>query len=166
MSEPDTAKEIWQSVSNKATLSTYKTWELHDIQSGIPQVTEETSEAFIPQMVNFELIGGVNFQKGCYPGQEIVARTHYLGKPNRRMYRITIESENYPLPGTNIFSEKNGDQAVGKIVSAQSSSNEICSALAVLRTANEEDDELHLESISGPKITIHSLPYALESKEA
>jgi folate-binding protein YgfZ len=165
MSEPNDAKNIWQSLSNKAISSTYKTWELHDIQSGIPQVTEEISEAFIPQMVNLELIGGVNFQKGCYPGQEIVARTHYLGKPNRRMYRINIDSNSCPPPGTNIFSKKDGDQPVGKIVSAQNYNNEVCSALTVLRTAKENDDELHLESISGPKITIHTLPYSLENNE-
>ncbi len=163
--KPDNAKTIWQSISNSATAATYKTWELHDIQNGIPQVTAETYEAFIPQMVNLELIGGVNFQKGCYPGQEIVARTHYLGKPNRRMYHVSINTNDCPLPGTNIFSVKDGEQPVGKIVSAQLSNNEMCHALAVLRTAKESDDELHLEPTKGPEITVLTLPYSLDSTE-
>ncbi len=165
ISKPDIAINIWQSLSSKATFSTYKTWELHDIQSGIPQVTAGTVEAFIPQMVNLELIGGVNFQKGCYPGQEIVARTHYLGKPNRRMYRISINTKDRTLPGTNIFSAKDGDQPVGKIVSAQHSSVEICNALAVLRTEKENDNELRLGSTTGPAITILTLPYSLQNIE-
>lgn len=163
ISKSNNAKAIWKSLSDKTTQTNSNLWGLHDIQSGIAQVTLETSEAFIPQMVNLELIGGVNFQKGCYPGQEIVARTHYLGKPNRRMYRISINSENCPQPGTNIFSVKDGEQPVGKIVSAQNSSHDTCEALAVLRTEKENDDELHLESLTGPKVTTLKLPYSLES---
>ena len=160
--KPENAISLWKILSEKLTQADSNIWSLHDIQSGIAQVTAETSEAFIPQMVNLELIGGVNFQKGCYPGQEIVARTHYLGKPNRRMYRINIESENCPQPGTNIYSPKDGEQPVGKIVSAQNSSNNTCDALAVLRTEKENDDDLLLESISGSMITVQSLPYPLE----
>lgn len=159
--KPDDAKIIWQSLSNKATLSTYRTWELHDIQSGIPQVTADTIEAFIPQMVNLEIIGGVNFQKGCYPGQEIVARTHYLGKPNRRMYRVSIQAGNCPLPGTNIFCVRDGEQPVGKIVIAQISADDTCDALAVLRTEKANDTDLQIESLTGPRITIKTLPYSL-----
>lgn len=164
ISKPESAISLWKSLSEKTIQTNSNIWSLHDIQSGIAQVTAETSEAFIPQMVNLELIGGVNFQKGCYPGQEIVARTHYLGKPNRRMYRISVDTSASPLPGTNIFSAKDGEQPVGKIVSAQNSSNESCGALAVLRTAKENDNELHLESLTGPKITIQTLPYSLESE--
>ena len=115
-------------------------------------------------MVNLELIGGVNFQKGCYPGQEIVARTHYLGKPNRRMYRINLDTENCPQPGTNIFSAKDGEQAVGKIVSAAKLVKNNYSALAVLRTEKETDTDLYLHSTDGPSVSIDSLPYSLESK--
>ncbi len=163
ISNPEKAATIWKSLSNKLTQSTSNVWNLHDIHSGVAQVTAETSEAFIPQMVNLELVGGVNFQKGCYPGQEIVARTHYLGKPNRRMYRISINTSTSPLPGTNIFSIKDGEQPVGKIVSVQNSANDTCDALTVLRTEKENDDELRLESLTGPKVTTLKLPYSLES---
>jgi len=163
ISEPENAISIQKTLSENTTPATSGIWELHDIQSGIPQVTAETIEAFIPQMVNLELIGGVNFQKGCYPGQEIVARTHYLGKPNRRMYRINICSANPPHSGVNIFSEKDGEQPVGKIVSAQSTDENTCEALAVLRTEKENADDLHLESLSGPKVLMQTLPYSLNS---
>ncbi|QMU60986.1 MAG: folate-binding protein [Gammaproteobacteria bacterium] len=161
ISKPENATAIQESLSANLETSSI-VWELEDIQNGIPQITAETSEAFIPQMVNLELIGGVNFQKGCYPGQEIVARTHYLGKPNRRMYRISINSENCPSPGTNIFSIKDGEQPVGKIVSAQKSSSDDCQALAVMRTEKENADDLHIDSLSGRAVTIMDLPYSLE----
>ncbi len=166
ISKPENAITIQKLLSENSTPATSNMWELHDIQCGIPQVTAETIEAFIPQMVNLELIGGVNFQKGCYPGQEIVARTHYLGKPNRRMYRIYINSSKPPKPGVNIFSEKDGEQPVGKIVSAQSSNENTCEALTVLRTEKENADDLHLESLSGPKVSITTLPYSLENNDS
>ncbi len=157
------AAAIQNSISEYTVQASSDIWQLDDIQSGIPQITADTSEAFIPQMVNLELIGGVNFQKGCYPGQEIVARTHYLGKPNRRMYRISIDDTNCPHPGANIFSVADGEQPVGKIVTAQKTMEETCEALAVLRTSKENADDLHLESLSEPKITFSDLPYSLEN---
>jgi len=114
-------------------------------------------------MVNLELIGGVNFQKGCYPGQEIVARTHYLGKPNRRMYRISMESDACPIAGTNIYSKADGEQPVGKIVNAKFSNNKICEALAVIRTEKESASDLRINSLSGPNATILDLPYNLNT---
>ena len=158
----DSAIDIWQALIKDTPIATAALWELHEIQSGIPQVTAETSEAFIPQMTNLELIGGVNFKKGCYPGQEVVARTHYLGKPNRRMYRIDINSDQPAQPGTNIFSPKDGEQPVGKIVTAQKISETNISALVVLRTEKENEENLFLNSTSGPTVTLEKLPYSLE----
>ncbi len=69
-------------------------WHLGEIAAGIPRIVAATQEAFVPQMVNYEIaaVGGVSFQKGCYPGQEIVARTQYLGKIKRRMYRAKLDT--------------------------------------------------------------------------
>lgn len=161
ISDLEEATSIWKSLSQKARQTSSKLWQLHDIQSGIPQVTAETSEAFIPQMVNLELIGGVNFQKGCYPGQEIVARTHYLGKPNRRMYRINIKTDTSPNPGDNIFSEKDGDQPVGKIVTAAKNDIEDITALAVLRVEKEDSRDLHMQGVETHNISIEQLPYSI-----
>ena len=162
--ETEQAISTWKALSEKTIQTNAKVWQLHDIQSGIPQVTAETSEAFIPQMVNLELIDGVNFQKGCYPGQEIVARTHYLGKPNRRMFKINIKSDQTPNPGDNIFSEKDGDQPVGKIVTAVKSNRDAITALAVLRIEKKESQDLHICSIDGPEASVLSLPYSLETE--
>jgi len=165
ISTPKQATNTWNNISDKCIPSNHETWDLIDIQHGIPHVSAETSEAFIPQMVNLELIGGVNFQKGCYPGQEIVARTHYLGKPNRRMYRITIESETCPSSGDNIYSKVDGEQPVGKIVSAQKINSDTYQALAVLRIEKEHDDQLHLGVTSNTKIIMNDLPYSTNANQ-
>ena len=161
----DRAINIWNDISKQVTLANSSIWEIFDIQDGIPQITSATSEAFIPQMVNLELIDGVNFQKGCYPGQEIVARTHYLGKPNRRMYRIKIDDTKCPLAGDNVYSKSDGDQPVGKIVTAHKINENNCSALTVLRTAKENADDLHLGEKNSGKIFHESLPYSLDMEQ-
>ncbi len=165
ISKVDYAINIWNEISKRVILANSSVWEIFDIQDGVPQITSATSEAFIPQMVNLELIDGVNFQKGCYPGQEIVARTHYLGKPNRRMYRIKIDDSECPLAGDNVYSNSDGDQPVGKIVTAQKINEKNCSALAVLRTAKENADDLHLEKMNSGKIFHESLPYSLDMEQ-
>lgn len=156
------AISLWKQLSEKLSVATSHLWDLHDIYSGIPQITANTSEAFIPQMTNFELIDGVNFSKGCYPGQEVVARTHYLGKPNRRMYRVSVADNKVPESGTNIFSPEDESQPVGKIVIAQKISEDKIFALIVLRIEKEHDENLHLGSITGPKVVMQSLPYSLD----
>ena len=160
---PEKAIELWKLFESDAVSRNYNIWKLFDIQNGIPEITEETIEAFIPQMVNFELIDGVNFQKGCYPGQEIVARTHYLGKPNRRMYKVEILAEENFLPGTNIYSKEEGEQAVGKIVSSVRYTRDNVDALIVLRTEKENNNGLNMGSLNGPSALIGKLPYSLES---
>ena len=163
IADPESAISIYKQLNDKISLATSHAWDLHDIYSGIPQVTSNISESFIPQMTNLDLIDGVSFSKGCYPGQEVVARTHYLGKPNRRMYRIQIADENPVEPAVNIFSPEDETQPVGKIVVAQKTSCDSSEALVVLRTEKENDKDLHLGSISGPKVSIQSLPYSLET---
>lgn len=163
MADAETAVSLCSQLSEKLPLATFRLWDLHDISCGIPQVTALTSEAFTPQMTNLELIDGVSFSKGCYPGQEVVARTHYLGKPNRRMYRANIATERLPEPGTNVFSAEEGDQPLGKVVVSQMVSARHASALIVLRTQKEEDPCLRIGSADGPAISLQELPYSLQS---
>lgn len=163
MADAETAVSLCSQLSEKLPLATFRLWDLHDISCGIPRVTALTSEAFTPQMTNLELINGVSFSKGCYPGQEVVARTHYLGKPNRRMYRASIATEQLPEPGTNVFSAEEGDQPLGKVVVSQMVSAGHASALIVLRTQKEEDPCLHIGSADGPAISLQELPYSLQS---
>ena len=95
----DKAIAFWQAVSEKTSIVNSDYWDLLDIRNGIPFIDNNTSEEFVPQMANMELINGVSFEKGCYTGQEIVARTHYLGKQKRRTYHILIETDAKPAPG-------------------------------------------------------------------
>ena len=88
-------------------------WNASDIEAKIPNVFKETQEKFIPQSLNLDLINAVNFKKGCYTGQEIVARTHYLGKPKRRMYLGSISTSNPPNLADEIFVDAD---KVGQII--------------------------------------------------
>lgn len=92
-------------------------WTLAGIHSGVAQIESGTIEQFVPQMINFELVGGVNFKKGCYPGQEIVARSQYLGKLKRRMYLAHIaQLDPVLVPGQEVFSDQDPEQACGMLV--------------------------------------------------
>ncbi|WP_341645075.1 CAF17-like 4Fe-4S cluster assembly/insertion protein YgfZ [Thauera sp. SDU_THAU2] len=137
-------------------------WQLAMIRAGIPLISQPTQEEFVAQMLNYDLIGGVNFKKGCYPGQEIVARTQYLGKLKKRMYRVAGPSGT-PLPaaGTDIYAPAFGEQSAGKIVNAAPTADGGFEALAVLQTSSAEAGELHLGSVDGPSLALRDLPYSL-----
>lgn len=135
-------------------------WEQLDIVAGIPLIVPETQEEFVPQMVNLDLIGGLSYTKGCYPGQEIVARTHYLGRLKQRMYRVQLASA--AAPGDKLYCEELGDQASGRIVSCAHIADSRHEALAVLQTANARTAQYHLGSLQGPALTLLPLPYKLD----
>lgn len=140
-------------------------WIRQDIVNGIPTVTAETQESFVPQMVNLDLIGAVDFKKGCYPGQEVVARVHYLGKIKQRMFYLSLETADDIAPGGQVFSTEQTDKAVGTVVST-ASENGSAVLLAVLQTkAVIEGIPLRLGSVDGPEMTIHALPYSIPDLE-
>jgi folate-binding protein YgfZ len=140
-------------------------WTLFDIQAGIPAILSETQEAYVPQMVNLDLIGAVNFKKGCYPGQEIVARVHYLGKIKQRMYVLTTESMEMAKPADNIFINGMPDKPAGTIV--QAAKNESSQLLqAVLQTkAVDENADFRLATEDGEKITLATQPYSVADEK-
>jgi folate-binding protein YgfZ len=133
-------------------------WSKLDIEAGIPVITTATQELFVPQMVNLDAIGGVSYTKGCYPGQEIVARTHYLGKLKARMYRIRVIGDQPVNPGDPLFSPEFGEQASGTVVQAVVSTRGY-EALAVVQIASARADTLRLSS-QGPPVEFLPLPYA------
>ena len=137
-------------------------WQLAMIRAGVPQITAPTQEEFVAQMLNYELIGGVSFHKGCYPGQEIVARTQYLGKLKRRTYRVAIPAGANPVAGADLYAPEFGEQAAGKIVNVASTSDGGFEALAVVRSSSVEAGELHLGTVDGPRLTLLELPYPLD----
>lgn len=136
-------------------------WTLAMIRAGLPLITAPTQEAFVAQMLNYELIGGVSFQKGCYPGQEIVARTQYLGKLKKRMYRVKLEAAQRPAVGADLYAPDFGEQSAGQLVNVAPLADGGFEALAVLQTSSREAGEVHLGSPDGPRLHFLDLPYAL-----
>lgn len=158
--------ELWQALDVNAAPVGADIWELLNIQAGVPVIVAATSEAFVPQMANMELINGVNFKKGCYTGQEIVARMHYLGKLKRRMYRIRVNTDKAPAPGDSLFTENSAaGSGTGAIVSAQQHADGGYEALAVIQISDAENQTLKLHNAEGPEIEVLSLPYSLKQKE-
>ncbi len=144
----DALPALWQQLAPKARAAGLPAWRWLDIQAGFPLVTAATKEEFVPQMADFEKLGGVSFHKGCYPGQEIVARTQYLGKVKRHLYRV--RSDQALAAGTDLHSPDNPDQTCGMIVSGAPSPTGGYEALAVVQS--NFADNLHLGSREGPRI--------------
>jgi folate-binding protein YgfZ len=139
-------------------------WEAAQIAAGIARIESATVEEFIPQMLNYDLTGFISFTKGCYTGQEVVARLHYRGKPKRRSYAGTIEAGAAPAPGTPLFTSGEG-QSVGNIVNACTDGDGIIRVLACA-TADGAAAGLHLADNEGPEITLAELPYPLVDPDA
>lgn len=159
---PDRAVRIWEALRRTATPVGAACWQWLEIRAGVPIVLPETQEAFVPQMVNLERIGGVSFKKGCYPGQEIVARTHYLGKLKRRMYLAHVDSEQAPAPATPIFSPDLEGQASGDVVVSAAAPQGGYDLLAVMQISSREQGEAHLGHPDGPLLEWLPLPYPLD----
>ncbi len=136
-------------------------WLLQQIRAGIGQVMAQTREMFIPQMLNLQAVGGVSFKKGCYTGQEIVARMQYLGKLKRRQYRLELTDSQLPEPGTPIFSPTH-TSAIGEVVLAAASAADGIELLAVLQAEAVENGELHLGDAQGATLALLDLPYQLD----
>ncbi|MDH5423843.1 MAG: folate-binding protein [Gammaproteobacteria bacterium] len=163
----DQLSALWQNLDVNATAVGKDVWNLLEIRAGIPAVYQQTVEAFVPQMLNLELINGVSFKKGCYTGQEIVARMHYLGKVKRRMYRVHIQTSEMVLAGAPLFSPNStSGQGTGNIViAAPAASEKGYEALAVIQVSESESKDLRLNDGEGPAITILEIPYELPAEK-
>jgi tRNA-modifying protein YgfZ len=146
-------------------------WRFSEIQCGLPWVWKETQEAFVPQMINLELVNGVSFTKGCYPGQEIVARSQYLGKLKRRTFRVDLAADQTstadPIaPGTEVWSGQDPAQPCGQVVDAapcfDASGKQGAGAVLLIECTHDafEANQLHLGALSGPTLHKALLPYA------
>lgn len=154
---------LWNALSTSAEPTTADFWTLMDIRAGIPGVYKETVEAFVPQMANLQLVNGVSFTKGCYTGQEVVARMQYLGKLKRRMYRVRIPVGEVPVRGTELFSASSeSGQGAGRIVQATVTEDGTIEALAVMQISSAEANDVHLENEQGRALDIVDLPYRFE----
>ena len=159
--QSDKSAAILAKLATQTQAAGLDAWHLGEIAAGIPRIVAATQEAFVPQMVNYEVaaVGGVSFQKGCYPGQEIVARTQYLGKIKRRMYRGKLDT---PFPaGTDVFTSESGDQHCGAIVLTAPSPAGGYESLLVVQSSGAEAGEVHVGSPTGPRAQLLEMPYTV-----
>jgi len=133
-------------------------WQTQNILNGLPEVSASSTELFIPQMLNLDILGGINFKKGCYTGQEIVARMHYLGKLKQRMFVCKLNSSEPNINiGDKIFTDQSLSKSAGHIASIKGEN-----ALVVLRTESSSSETLYLDSDTTLSIN-ETQPYSLES---
>ncbi len=138
-------------------------WQWLEVSSGVPRIVAATVEQFVPQMVNFEVVGGVNFQKGCYPGQEVVARSQYRGTIKRRAFVLACDAA--AQPGQEVFHDADPEQPAGMIVNAASLDGSHL-ALVEVKLAAIDSGTLHLGAAGGPRLQRVTQPYALPLEAA
>ena len=154
------ASGVWADAASRATPVGSPVWDWLAIRAGMPVVTAVTQDRFVPQMLLWEL-HGVSFRKGCYPGQEIVARMQYRGRPKERLYRARIAAA-APAPGTPLYSPRFGEQACGTVVNAVQFPGGPAELLAVLQIASADGDHIGLTADgAGPSLELLPLPSAV-----
>lgn len=132
-------------------------WRWLEVQSGVPHIEASTADRFVPQMLNFDLLGGVHFQKGCYPGQEVVARTQYRGAVKRRTFLYDIDAE--CRAGDEVFHGADPSQPAGLVANAAPRRGRGWSALVEVKLAALGEGTLHLGAPDGPALARRELPY-------
>jgi hypothetical protein len=156
---PMQAPVLWERLAGQARPVGSRAWNWLLTTSGIPVILPATQDHFVPQMTNMEVLHGVSFHKGCYPGQEIVARTQFLGKLKRRMFLAHVEAE--AKPGDEVYSPVLPDQVAGTVVNAAPAPAGGYDLLVVLRLDCRDDDQVHLGAPGGARLQFQPMPYAL-----
>lgn len=156
------ADALIRTVVTEATPPSTAAWDRLAIDAGIAVITTATQDKFVPQMLNWELVGGVSFQKGCYPGQEIVARMQYLGKLKERLFRARVKLDAPLAPGTSLFGAEFGEQSCGTVVNAARVAADSVELLAVLQVSSAASDRIRVGAAAdSPVLELLTLPYAI-----
>jgi hypothetical protein len=134
-------------------------WQWSEVRSGIVTLTQPVVEAFVPQMINYESVGGVNFKKGCYPGQEVVARSQFRGTLKRRAYLVKADAQ--LAAGQEVFATGDAEQPVGTVAQAAAAPDGGWAALISIQIAALNAGDLRAGAVDGPALTVEPLPYAL-----
>ena len=134
-------------------------WQWSDVRSGVATLTQPVVEAFVPQMLNYESVGGVNFKKGCYPGQEVVARSQFRGTLKRRAFVAHAPAE--LAAGQEVFAAADPEQPAGIVAQAAPAPDGGWEAIVSLQLAAVEAGDLHVASADGPALRLRPLPYEL-----
>jgi len=161
----DRAPTLRSALAAHAGTADESSWQWLAIHAGVPTVTAATTDQFVAQTANWDLLGGVNFQKGCYPGQEIVARTQYLGRLKERLYAFHVDGPPPPA-GTRLYAEPFGDQPCGTVVNAAQSPGGGSDLLAVVQIAAVDGGSVRLRERGGPALEPQPLPYAIPAPAA
>jgi tRNA-modifying protein YgfZ len=157
----DRAEDVRAALRSRMAEEPEVAWSRHEIEAGIPVVLRESQDRYVPQMLNLDLVGAVSYTKGCYPGQEIVARMHYLGRLKERMYRIHVPGPGAPVVGDALYGGDFGpEQACGGVLCAAPSGDGY-DALAVIQTSSARSGALHWKSLDGPAVQLKPLPYTV-----
>ncbi len=156
---PAHAPAVWEVLRGRATPVGSPVWDWLRLNAGIPMIVAATQDEFVPQMVNLEVIGGVSFKKGCYTGQEIVARSQYLGRMKRRMFLAHVDAE--AVAGDPVYSADHEGQASGTVVNAAPAPAGGFDVLVVARVDSATAHTLHLKAPDGAPLAIRALPYPL-----
>ena len=162
---PEHAGALQQRLMPSAPAADIDLWRLLTIRAGIPVITLATTDAFVPQTANWDVLGGVNFQKGCYAGQEIVARTQYLGRLKERLFLMHTEAASV-TSGDRIFSAAFVGQASGTVVNAAPVATGGFDVLAVMQLTAAASGDIRVGIADGPGATLRALPYAIPEPAA
>ena len=134
-------------------------WHWLSVRSGVATLSQPLVEAFVPQMLNYESVGGVNFKKGCYPGQEVVARSQFRGTLKRRAY--VVHADGALSPGQEVFHESDGEQACGMVVEVAPHPEQGVDAIVSMQVSAGAQGRLNAGSTDGPELHLLPLPYPL-----
>ncbi len=159
-------ERLWEVITVRAAPVGAMAWGALDVLAGVPVITERTAEAFVPQMLNYVELEGLSFRKGCYTGQEVVARLHYLGKLKRRLFLARLGGgEGIPQPGDALWSSE-GQTEPGRLVNvARDPAGEGFIVLAVLPLIEAQGGAVRWQGERGPILEFLPLPYPLVEGE-
>jgi hypothetical protein len=162
---PGAAPPCWDRLRTHCRPAGFAAWQWSTIRAGVPIITPATADLFVPQTANWDVLEGISFQKGCYAGQEIVARTQYLGRLKERLALAHLEQAP-PVPGTRLYSTAFDEQPCGTTVNAAAAPQGGSDLLAVLQLAAIASGDVHLGALDGPALRLMKLPYDLPAPAA
>ncbi|CAK0774260.1 tRNA-modifying protein YgfZ [Gammaproteobacteria bacterium] len=166
LGENETLLQVWNTLKAANTVAIgVSAWSTLEVLSGVPAITQATTEIFVPHMLNLPEIGAVSFRKGCYTGQEIVARTQYLGKSKRRLYLAWIPVLELPRPGDPLWAPTGEEeQHPGQIVNVAPAPEGGSLVLAVIAVADAQEGKIHLRDRDGHLLELRTLPYPFQNE--
>ncbi len=152
---PEVAPDLWTALAVESRPAGEAAWRWASIRAGEASLHEATQDQFVPQMIDLDLSGGIGFSKGCYTGQEVVARTQYLGRLKQRLYRCHLAhpvdvAAALPAPGTPLYTADLEGQSTGMVVEAAVAPGGGIDLLAVLRIDSASSHPVHVQAVDGP----------------